>query len=75
MAMLLGRPLVAGRQTLLAALRKRLHSIAVEEGREACSFEDGEIDRLFEKYMCYLIEASISSPSKISSPMAIPVAP
>ncbi|GFI52775.1 hypothetical protein EEL34_05040 [Muribaculaceae bacterium Isolate-039 (Harlan)] len=54
MSNLLCRHLVSAHQALPAAMRERLHSIAVEEGRDACSLEDDEIDRLFEKNMSYL---------------------
>ncbi|MDE5988103.1 MAG: hypothetical protein K2F88_02640 [Duncaniella sp.] len=54
MSNFLCRHLVSARQALPAALRDLIHQVAVEEGHEACSLEDDEIDRLFEKNMAYL---------------------
>lgn len=54
MSNLLCRHLVSERQALPDSLRSYLYNIAVEEGREACSLDDDEIDRLFEKNINYL---------------------
>ena len=54
MSNLLCRHLVSARKALPPALRDCLHEIAVEEGRQACSPENDEIDRLFEKNISYL---------------------
>lgn len=54
MANLLCRHLVNGRRQLPDTLRDFLHDLAREEGREACSLEDDEIDRLFDKNFSYL---------------------
>lgn len=54
MSNFLCRHLVSSRQALPAEIRERLHQIAIEEGHDACSLDDDEIDRLFEKNMSYL---------------------
>lgn len=51
---LLCRHLVNRRQQLPAALRDLIHDIARNEGRNSCSLDDDEIDRLFEKNITYL---------------------
>jgi len=54
MSNLLCRHLVHSRHGLPAELRDFLHSVAVDEGRDACCLEDDEIERLFEKNYSYL---------------------
>ncbi len=54
MANLLCRHLVHNRRSLPDELRDTLHSIVAEEGRESCSLDDDEIDRLFNKNFSYL---------------------
>lgn len=54
MANLLCRHLVGRRQQLPDEMRDFLHTLALEEGRDACSLEEDEIDRLFNKNLSYL---------------------
>ncbi|MCM1355650.1 MAG: hypothetical protein NC212_04490 [Staphylococcus sp.] len=54
MANLLCRHLVGRRQQLPDEMRDFLHTLAIEEGRDACSLEEDEIDRLFNKNLSYL---------------------
>lgn len=54
MSNLLCRHLVGLQASLPAELRDTIHRIAVDEGRDACSLDDDEIDRLFEKNISYL---------------------
>lgn len=53
-ANVLCRRLVADEESLNDELRTLLHDTVVESGREACSLEDDELDRLFEKDYNYL---------------------
>ena len=54
MSNLLCRHLVHSRHELPTELRDFLHGLAVDEGRESCSLDDDEIERLFEKNFSYL---------------------
>ncbi len=54
MANLLCRHVVNGRHPLPDSLRDFLHDLAREEGKESCSLDDDEIDRLFDKNFSYL---------------------
>ena len=54
MSNLLCRHLVNGNRSLPSQLRSMLHDIAMEEGHEACSLDDDEIDRLIDKNFNYL---------------------
>ena len=48
------RHMVKDRQQLPQELHDFLHDFAREEGHEACSLDDDEIDRLFDKNFSYL---------------------
>ncbi|WP_300632145.1 hypothetical protein [uncultured Duncaniella sp.] len=54
MSNLLCRHLVNRREALPQDLHDFLHDFAREEGHEACSLDDDEIDRLFDKNFSYL---------------------
>ena len=54
MANLLCRYVVNGRHPLPDSLHDFLHDLAREEGKESCSLDDDEIDRLFDKNFSYL---------------------
>lgn len=54
MSNLLCRNLVMRRSGLTDEMRATLHELAMDEGRNSCSLEDDEIDRLFNKNLSYL---------------------
>lgn len=54
MSNLLCRHIVHANSALPDELHDFLHTVALDEGREACSLEDDEIERLFEKNFSYL---------------------
>lgn len=51
---LLCRSLVHNRRSLSGELRDLLHTLASDEGKESCSLDQDEIDRLFDKNYNYL---------------------
>lgn len=53
-ANVLCRSLVLDHKELDGSLRSRLHDVIMEEGRDTCSLDDDETDRLFDKNYRYL---------------------